>query len=83
MIVIEPLETPVTRGVERSNLGKFLGKVEYLLKLRFAIIKTSSSPRQAVLLKAFLFEGFRNCCIENCEKVTWRFCLVNIVVKCS
>lgn len=32
----DPFRALVTRDEERSNLDKFLGKVKYLLKLRFA-----------------------------------------------
>ena len=35
-LISDPFRALVTRDEERSNLDKFLGKVKYLLKLRFA-----------------------------------------------
>ena len=56
----------MTRDDDGSNLNKFLGKVEYLLKLCFTNAVTCFGPAEYVQIQtAYCTKGWQNCCIGN------------------
>lgn len=59
--ISEPFRALVTRDKERSNLDKFLGREEYLLKLRFTNIV--ACLLRETFTECLVHEGLQNCCI--------------------